>query len=228
MATRGLLAELCATYAESSGVPVKLEAMGGVDALRRIVAGEAFDAVFLASDAIDKLAEAGKVDAGSQVALANSAVAVAVPAGAPRPDISSEASLRLAVLSASRIGYSTGPSGAALLEMFRHWGIGEALRNRLLQAPPGVPVGALLARGDATLGFQQLSELLGMPGIELLGTLPESIAINTVFSGAVCTGSTQPAQARALLEHLASPACDEAKQRHGMSPCLNRARPAAP
>jgi len=165
MATRGLLAELAAEYTRRTGVPVRIEPMGGVDALRRVVADEAFDVVFLAADALDKLAEVGKVDAAQQVALVNSGVAAAVPAGAPRPDISSEAALREAVLGARRIAYSTGPSGVALLELFRAWGIGEQLRNRLLQASPGVPVGSLLARGEATLGFQQLSELIGLPGI---------------------------------------------------------------
>lgn len=218
MATRGLLAELCAEYAKRSGVPVSIEAVGGVEAARRVAAGEPFDVVFLAADAIAKLAAAGQVDAAGQVALVNSGVAAAVPAGAARPDISTEAALREAVLTAPRIAYSTGPSGVALLELFRHWGIGEALRNRLLQAPPGVPVGALLARGDASLGFQQLSELMGLAGIELLGPLPEAIQINTVFCAAPCAASVQPAAAHALLRFLASPACDEAKRRHGMAP----------
>ena len=218
MATRGLLAELGEEYTRRTGVPVRIEAMGGVDALRRVVADEVFDVVFLAADALDKLAEVGKVDAAQQVALVNSGVAVAVPAGDPRPDISTEAALREAVLAARRIAYSTGPSGVALLELFRGWGIGEQLRNRLLQASPGVPVGSLLARGDATLGFQQLSELIALPGIELLGPLPEPVQINTVFSGAPCIAGTQPEAARALLRFLTSSDCDEAKRRHGMAP----------
>lgn len=218
MATRGVLTELCAQYSKRSGVPVTIEAVGGVDAARRVAADEPFDVVFLAADAIAKLAAAGKVDGAGQVALVNSGVAVAVPAGTPRPDISTEAAVREAVLAAPRIAYSTGPSGVALLALFRNWGIGEALRNRLLQAPPGVPVGSLLARGEAALGFQQLSELIGLAGIELLGPLPAAIQINTVFSGAPCTSSKQPEAARALLEFLTSPACDEAKRRHGMAP----------
>lgn len=218
MATRGLLAELCAEYSKRSGVPVTIEAVGGVDAARRVAADEPFDVVFLAADAIAKLAVAGKVDEAGQVALVKSDVAVAVPAGAPRPDISTEAAVRQAVLAAPRIAYSTGPSGVALLELFRNWGIGEALRNRLLQAPPGVPVGSLLARGEAALGFQQLSELIGLAGIELLGPLPEAIQINTVFCAAPCTAGTQTDAVRALLAFLASPECDEAKRRHGMAP----------
>lgn len=218
MATRGLLAELCVEYSKRSGVAVVIEAVGGVDAARRVATDEPFDVVFLAADAIAKLAAAGKVDADGQVALVNSGVAAAVPAGAARPDFSTEAAVREAVLAAPRIAYSTGPSGVALLELFRTWGIGEALRNRLLQAPSGVPVGTLLARGEASLGFQQLSELIGLEGIELIGPLPEAIQINTVFSAAPCTASQQRAAVRALLEFLTSSDCDEAKGRHGMSP----------
>lgn len=218
MATRGLLTELCAQYAGRSGVPVAIEAVGGVDAARRVAADEPFDAVFLAADAVATLAAAGKVDAAGQVALVNSGVAVAVPAGAQRPDISTEAAVRQSVLGAPRIAYSTGPSGVALLALFQRWGIAEQLEDRLLQAPPGVPVGSLLARGEAALGFQQLSELIGLAGIELLGPLPEPIQINTVFSAAPCTAGNQPEAVRALLRFLASPGCDEAKRRHGMAP----------
>ncbi|SFL86524.1 substrate-binding domain-containing protein [Variovorax sp. OV329] len=218
MATRGLLAELCAEYAQRSGIAIDIEAAGGVDAAKRVSADEPFDVVFLAADAIARLAAAGKVDPTSQTALVTSGVAAAVPAGALRPDLSSEAAVRAAVLAAPRIAYSTGPSGVALLELFQRWGVGEQLRNRLLQAPSGVPVGTLLARGEATLGFQQLSELIGLPGIELLGPLPEPIRIDTVFSGAICTAGARPEAARALLGFLASPACDESKRRHGMAP----------
>ena len=218
MATRGLLAELCAGYSKRSGVAVAVEAVGGVDAARRVAAGEPFDVVFLAADAIARLAAAGKVDAAGQVALVNSCVAAAVPAGAARPDLSTEAAVRQAVLAAPRIAYSTGPSGVALLALFQRWGIAEPLKERLLQAPPGVPVGSLLARGEAALGFQQLSELIGQPGIELLGPLPEAIRIDTVFCAAPCTSSRQPEAVHALLAFLASPGCDEAKRRHGMAP----------
>ncbi|MBS0341326.1 MAG: substrate-binding domain-containing protein [Proteobacteria bacterium] len=220
MATRGLLTELCAAYAQRSGTPVTVtvEAVGGVDAARRVAADEPFDAVFLAADAIARLAAAGKVDAAHQVALVHSGVAVAVPSGAARPDISSELAVRQAVLAAPRIAYSTGPSGVALLALFQRWGIADELNGRLLQAPPGVPVGSLLAHREASLGFQQLSELVGLAGIDLLGPLPQSIRIDTVFTGAACTASSQADAVRALLAFLASPECDEAKRRHGMAP----------
>jgi molybdate transport system substrate-binding protein len=154
---------------------------------------------------------------GSRVDLVQSAVAVAVPAGAPVPDIGSAAALRAAVLAAPSIGYSTGPSGTALLALFQRWGIADQVAPKLVQARAGVPVGSLVASGTVALGFQQRSELLGLAGLQLLGDLPADCAIQTIFSGAVAATSTRPDAVRALLAWLASPATAEAKQRHGMA-----------
>jgi molybdate transport system substrate-binding protein len=218
MATRELLAALAAAYRERSGVEVAIESVGGVDAARRVAAGERFDLVVLAADAIERLAAAGAVAADSVSPLVRSEVAVAVRAGAPQPAVDSEAALRAAVLAAPRIGHSTGPSGSALLALFDRWGLRETLQPRLVQAPPGVPVGALVARGEVDLGFQQLSELQHLPGVTLLGTMPPEVAIVTVFSGAVASGSRQPQATRALLAYLRSPATAGLKRAHGMAP----------
>lgn len=222
MATRALLAELAGRYGRESGVTVRFESVGGVDAARRVQAGEAFDLVVLASDAIDKLIASGHLQPGSRVDLVRSMVAVAVRADAPAPDISSEAALRQAVLAASRIGYSTGPSGTALLQLFARWGIADDIQPRLMQAPPGVPVAALVARGDVALGFQQLSELINVTGITVVGTLPPGCQIVTTFSAGVpvgvTAGSLKAAQVRALLDWLASPVTIEAKRQQGMEP----------
>lgn len=218
MATRALLAELAAAAQAERGIAVTVESVGGVDAARRVAAGEAFDVVVLASDAIDKLLASGHLVPASRVDLVRSGVSVAVPAGAARPDLSSEAALRAAVLAAPTLGYSTGPSGTALLELFERWGIAQAIAPRLVQAPPGVPVAALVARGEVALGFQQLSELLNVPGIEIVGPLPAPVQIVTTFAGALGAAGTQRDAARALLDFMASPACDAAKRTHGMEP----------
>lgn len=218
MATRALLAELARAYEARSGWAVAIESVGGVDAAKRVQDGEAFDVVVLASDALAKLVDTGRVMAGSVVDLVHSGVAVAVKAGAPRPDLSSEASVKAAVLAAKSIGYSTGPSGTALLKLFERWGIAAQLQGRLVQARAGVPVGALVAGGEVELGFQQRSELIHLQGITLVGDLPEAIRIDTIFSAGICTAATQSAAARALLAFMASPETAEAKRAQGMEP----------
>ena len=216
MATRLLLNELAEMYAQRPGISVAIESVGGVDAAKRVLAGEAFDFVVLASDAIDKLIAAGRVVAGSKVDIARSGVAIAVRAGAARPAIDSEDAVREAVRSARTVGYSTGPSGVALAKLFERWGIAEEIKDRIVQATPGVPVGSLLAKGEVELGFQQLSELLNVEGIEVLGPLPEGIQVVTVFSAGVCVASQSREAVRAVLDYLVSSAADEAKRRQGM------------
>jgi len=218
MAMRQVLSELGDTYRLQSGARMALECVGGVDALRRVQAGEAFDFVVLAADAIEQLGASGRVDRASRTALARSAIAIAVATGAPRPDIASEPAVRRAVLNARKIGYSTGPSGAYLARLFERWGIAETIAPRLVQAPPGVPVATLLARGDVELGFQQLSELMDVPGVDVIGPLPPEVQAVTTFSGAICASSKRPEAARAFLSFLASPAADAAKRRRGMEP----------
>lgn len=216
MATRSVLADLVDAYERRSGQRVLIESVGGVAAARRVQDGERFDIVVLAADVIERLTGEGRVVPGSRVDLARSGVAIAVAAGAPRPDISTEATLREAILAASTVGYSTGPSGAHLVRLFERWGIAETIAPRVVQAPPGVPVGALVARGEVELGFQQLSELMHLPGIDVIGALPGEVQIITLFSAAICTASERQEAAHALLAFLASSEADSAKLDHGM------------
>ncbi len=216
MAMRQVLAELTDAYTRQTGQTVAIESVGGVDAARRVQEGEAFDVVVLAADAIEKLAAVGRVDPASRIDLARSSVAIAVAAGAPRPDIASEAAVRDAVLHARTIGYSTGPSGVYLVRLFQQWGIADAIASRIVQAPPGIPVGTLVARGDVELGFQQLCELMHVPGVDVVGLLPAEIQVVTVFSAAICAASGRVEAAGKLLSFLASPQADATKRRHGM------------
>jgi len=218
MATRQVLNELAKAYGQRSGTDVAIEAVGGVDAAKRVAAGEPFDMVFLSRDAIEKLIASGQVVAGSCVDLVDSGVSIAVKAGAPRPDVSSEDALKRAVLAAPTVGYSTGPSGVALVKLFERWGIAQELKGRLVQAPPGIPVGALVARGEVALGFQQLSELIHLEGITVLGPMPAAVQITTTFSGALCKASSQGEAVGKLLAFMASPEADAAKRRNGMEP----------
>lgn len=217
MATRQLLADLARANASAGGTPLALESVGGVDAARRIAAGEPFDLAFLALDAIEKLIAGGHVIAGSRVDLVRSQVAVAVKTGAAMPGIATALEVRQAVLAAASIGYSTGPSGSALLALLERWGILADVQGKLRQAPAGVPVAAMVASGEVALGFQQRSEMLGAPGIEMIGDLPAEIAIETVFSGGVCRVSQRGDEARFLLAAFAAPIHAAIKRQHGMA-----------
>ncbi|KDR29074.1 molybdenum ABC transporter substrate-binding protein [Caballeronia zhejiangensis] len=218
MGTRQVLNDLACAYEAQSGQRVAIVSVGGVAAVRRIEAGEAFDIVVLASDAIDRLAASGHVDAASRVRIARSGVAIAVKAGARRPAIDDEAAVREAVLAARTIGYSTGPSGVYLTRLFERWGLAQRIASRIVQAPPGVAVGALIARGEVELGFQQLSEMIGVEGIDVLGMLPPAIQTQTVFEGAIGANASASKDARAFLAFLGSSDTDATKIEHGMEP----------
>lgn len=224
MATKQLLADLVDLYQATQrkanpgahAQEIAVESVGGVDAAKRVQAGEAFDIVALASNAINQLITAGKVVAGSRVDIVNSGVAVAVQTGAAHPDISTETAVKQAVLAAPTLGYSTGPSGVQLAKLFERWGIAAQIQSRIVTAPPGVPVGSLVAKGEVALGFQQLSELVNQPGIDVLGPLPPAIQITTTFSAGLAATSTQPEAVRTLLAFLASPLTADIKRRNGM------------
>ncbi|OAJ52491.1 molybdenum ABC transporter substrate-binding protein [Paraburkholderia ginsengiterrae] len=218
MATRLLLADISALYREQCGIDVHFRSVGGVDAARLVREGNPFDLVVLASDAIDALIASGHVVGGSKTNVVRSNVAVAVRAGTAHPAIHNERALRESIRAANRIGYSTGPSGTALMSLFAAWGITDSMGNRFVLAPPGVPVGQLVADGVVDLGFQQFSELMNLPGIDVLGTMPDDCAIVTTFSAGVCTNTTHLLETRELLDFLCSQATDELKQCHGMGP----------
>jgi molybdate transport system substrate-binding protein len=223
MATKLLLADLVARFTAQTGVVVNVVSVGGVDAAKRVQAGEAFDAVMLAAPAIEQLAAAGHIVPGSRVDVVDSGVAVAVRAGAARPDIGSEGAVKAAVLAAPRLSYSTGPSGVQLARLFDRWGIAEQIAGRIVTAPPGIPVGALLARGEVELGFQQFSELMHLTGITIVGPLPPDIQITTTFSAGLASTSQQPDAVRALLQFFASPEVAALKLQHGMvTPALQQ------
>lgn len=218
MATRQILAELSAAYSRKIGKKVSIEAVGGVDAAKRIRAGEKFDIVVLADDAMKKLEAEGFVKAGSRAGFAESSIAVAVPAGAKRPDLSNETTTKAAVLAAQTVGYSTGPSGTHVMKLLEKWGIDPRDAKKVVVPPPGVPVGSLIARGEVELGFQQMSEFLEVQGIEVAGVLPAEIQSVTLFVCGVGAAAGNEAGARDLIGYLTSPDTNATKWKHGMEP----------
>lgn len=216
MATRRLLGDLVAALPASNDVSV--ESMGGVDAAKRVAAGEPFDGVVLAAGAIEQLIAQGHVVAGSRVDLVTSPMAVAVRTGVSHPQIGTEDAVKHAVLAAHHIGYSTGPSGDHLLALFERWGIGAVVKDRLVQARPGIPVASLVASGEVELGFQQLSELMNVETVDVVGLLPDAIQGTTTFSGGVTRVSSSSDRVREVLAFMASPVVAAIKRKHGMEP----------
>jgi molybdate transport system substrate-binding protein len=216
MATRQILTDLSRSFAEVAPWRVEIESIGGVDAARQVRGGKAVDVVVLASNVMEQLENEGWILAGTRSDVARSGVAIAVRAGLPHPAIETEEDVKRAVLAAGKISYSTGPSGDHLKRLFERWNISELIADRTVEAKPGIPVGGLVARGDADLGFQQLAEFLGVDGIDILGPLPADIQTMTVFTAGVGKAAAHPDGARAFLAYLLSPATHVLKQRLGM------------
>lgn len=218
MATRRILADLVGPCEERTGCRLAMKSVGGVNAARMVRAGEPVDVVVLASQVIEELETEGHIVRGSWADFARSGIAVAVPADKQEPSIKDEESVKQAILQARKICYSSGPSGEHLKQLWQRWGIAGIIAPRIMQAPAGVPVGGLLAAGEADIGFQQLSELLDLPGIRIIGPLPAGIQAVTVFSAGVCKTSTKREEAQAVVAYLASRDAEPAKRKHGMEP----------
>jgi len=188
----------------------------------RIRRGEAADVLIMARPALDGLVLEGRVVAGSEVDLVRSRIAVAVRAGAKRPDISSVDGLKRALLQARSIAYSDSASGVYVSrELFRRLGIEAEAAAKSVRIP-GTPVGVVVARGEAEIGFQQLSELLPVPGIQVVGPIPDAVQKVTIFSAGITAASQSPAAARRLIEFLASQNAWPAIRRSGLEPVSER------
>jgi molybdate transport system substrate-binding protein len=217
-AMREALLELFPGFERASGDKPVPTFVGGVDIMKRMAAGETCDLVIMAGPQIDQLIQQGKVAAGSRVDLVRSGIGVAVPAGAPRPDIGSAEAIKRALIAANSITYSSGPSGVYLANLFARMGIADELKPKIKTVPPGVPAGSLVAKGEAEIGFQQISELMPVAGIDLIGPLPADIQEITVFSGGVHTAATQPDAAKALMKFITSPAAAPIIKKKGLDP----------
>jgi molybdate transport system substrate-binding protein len=185
-----------------------------MDEIRKGATG---DLAILTDEAIDDLIRQGKMVAGSRVDLVRSAIGIAVRQGAPKPDIGTAAALKQTLLSARAISYSkTGISGVYFPTVLERLGIAEQVAAKVLIPPSGVPVGEVVAKGDAEIGVQQISELLPVPGIEIVGPLPAELQKVTVFSAGMFVGATDPQAAKAMVAMLTSAAARPVYQRKGM------------
>jgi molybdate transport system substrate-binding protein len=188
----------------------------------RIARGEPVDVVIMVSSALDDLIRASKVIGDSRVDLARSRIGMVVRAGAPKPDIATVEAFKRTVLAARSIAYSDSASGVYLSQvLFPRMGIAEQMagKSRMI---PAEPVGAVVARGEAELGFQQISELLPVAGIELVGALPPELQKITVFSAGVAAGAKEPEAGRALIRFLSSNRAAAAIETSGLEPATHQ------
>jgi molybdate transport system substrate-binding protein len=184
----------------------------------RLERGEPADVLIMVGYALGDLIKNGKVVAGSRVDLVKSSIAVAVKAGAPKPDISSPDALKRALLAAKTVAYSDSASGVYVsTEMFSRLGIADEMKDKARKIP-ATPVGESVARGEAEIGFQQISELKPVQGIDIVGPLPNDLQKVTIFSAGIATVSKEPDAGRALIKFLASPAAHDAMVNSGLEP----------
>jgi molybdate transport system substrate-binding protein len=184
----------------------------------RLERGEPADVLIMVGYALGDLVKQGKVIADSRVDLVKSPIGIAVKSGAPKPDISSMESVKRALLAAKSIAYSDSASGVYVsTEMFTKLGIADEMKDRARKIP-AVPVGEIVARGEAEIGFQQISELKPVAGIDIVGPLPDGLQKITVFSAGIASGSKEPDAGRALIKFLASPDARAEIVKSGMEP----------
>lgn len=217
-AVKEVYLDLVPQFEKASGHKVNTLWVGGLDVEKRIRAGEVVDLVILARKPIDALTQEGRLVAGSRVDLASTGVGVAVRAGTAKPDISSGEALKRALLAARSIAHSSGPSGDHIKAMIARMGIADEVKARMIQTKPGDPVGLVVARGDAEIGFQQVSELVSVAGISFLGPLPPEVQNVTVFSGGVHAAAKEPAAAKAWMQFFSAPGAAAVIRKHGMEP----------
>jgi molybdate transport system substrate-binding protein len=223
----GVYSELAPAFERSTGhklVTTRGPSMGdSPEAIpTRLARGENADVVILDGKAADELASRGLVRAGSKVELAKSQIGMVVKQGAPKPDISNVDAFRKTLLAAKSIAYSDSGSGTYLsTKLFPQLGIADQIagKSRKVRGPPsGEPVAAVVARGESEIGFQQVSELIHVPGVTFVGALPEPLQPGFTFAGALTTNVAQPEAARALLLFLSSPEAAPVITKAGLAP----------
>ena len=192
----------------------------------RLARGERADVVIMDGGAAEELLKKGLARAGSKVELAGSLVGMVVRAGAARPDIGSVEAFRSAVLAAKSIAYSDSGSGTYLsTKLFPKLGIADQIagRSRKVRGPPsGEPVAAVVARGEAEIGFQQVSELIHVDGVAFVGPLPAELQPGFSFAGAITSKAGEPEAGAALLRFLGSPEAAPAITKAGLAPVPGR------
>lgn len=217
-AVKEAVLEIGTRYSKDTGSKVTFTWTGSEAIAKRIGEGEVYDVVLTTSAGIDRLAGAGKLNAQSKANFSRSAVAAAVRSGLSKPDISTVDGLKKALLDAKSIAISSGASGRYLEDLFQKLGVSEQIKPKIKQPPSGAQIGDMLARGEADLGFQQVTELIHAKGFEYLGTLPAEVQNYTVWSAAVHAQAGDAKTAGAFVTALTAPAAAPELRKTGLEP----------
>lgn len=218
LAVQGALRGLIARFEAATGTKVAASFAPTNGLLARIEGGETADVAILTREGADALTRAGVLNGGSVVDVVRSLVGIAVKAGAPKPDIATPEALKCTLLEARSIAYSRiGASGVLFAELLQRLGIADAVNAKAVIIPSGL-TGEVAARGEAELAVQQLSELMLVPGLDMVGPLPASLQTPALFSAAVFAASRDAGMARVLLQMLISPEATAAFKAAGLEP----------
>jgi molybdate transport system substrate-binding protein len=208
LCTNGLktvMLELVPAFERTSGAKLKVTWGSANGLVKELDGGAAADLVILTAEAIEDLIKRGTVVAGSRVDLASSGIGVAVRKGASKPDIASPDALKRALLAAKSVAHSkTGMSGIYFPTVLARLGIAEEMKSKIVMPDPGTPVGEVVAKGDAEIGIQQISELLPVAGVEVIGPLPAELQKITTFSAGLLAAAKEPDAAKALVKFVAA------------------------
>ena len=216
IATKEAYLELVPQFENTTGHKVATTWSGTTAIMQRMAAGERYDLVIISSTELDELIRQGKIVSGSRVDLAKSGIGVAVRAGAPQPDIGSAEALKKTLLAAKTVGYTSGPSGVYMGTLVERMGIADEVKAKFRSVPSGGTIGTIVASGDCEIGFQQVSELVHIAGIDYIGPLPAEVQRITVFSCGMQAGAPQPDAAKALVAFLTSSNARAVMQKHGL------------
>lgn len=217
-AVKEAVVEIGARYASATNTQVAFTWTGSEAIARRIDEGQVFDVVLTTNAGIDRMAATGSLDARNKANFARSAVAVAIRSGLPHPDVSTVDGLKKALLDAKSIAISSGASGRYLQDLFQKLGVAAEIGSRIKQPPSGAQIGDMLARGEADLGFQQVTELIHAKGFDYLGTLPAEVQNYTVWSAAVHVRAANAEAAQSFVRALVSSASSVELRKAGLDP----------
>lgn len=217
-ATKDSVTEAISIFERTTGHTVNISWSGTEAITKRVADGEAVDIVVNAAQNIDRQSKDGKLAAATRTDFAKSGIGAAVPSSAARMDVSTQDTLKNALLSVKTVVVSSGTSGRHMVEVFAKLGIGEQVKAKTKQPPSGAQIADFLAAGDADIGFQQISELFHAKGIIYLGPVPADLQSYTTYSAAITAGSANADIAKALISALRAPSTQAIVRASGMEP----------